>query len=167
MTIEAIPDDQPTPLTPSQSFADFLPEDATHFSGTIGISDDGTEAVITDDSATFVEPPTPKKRVKMSPKMKKAMDRFTKQLADFPALYFHRMAMQNPEWELDESERDMLSDSITMVLETLNIGFEIEPVDLTLKSIWWIVSWPFVVFAYVFLTKKEKIGMKGDNDNIS
>jgi len=99
----------------------------------------------------------PRKRIQMSKKMKKSMDKFMRQIAEMPALYFTNMAASNREWALDDDEKELLTDSVSMVFEILDVGFEIEPLSLKLTSIWWIISYPFIVFGYIFFNKKQKI----------
>jgi hypothetical protein len=170
MAIELIPDDQikdDTPHKPETSFAEYLPEDAAEFSGEPAASQapspDSAEPFGGDDTGQGASPP-PRKRVAMSRKMKKSMDKFMRQIAEMPTLYFTNMATSNPEWALDDEEKDMLTDSVSMVFELLDVGFEIEPLNLTFTSIWWIISYPFVVFGYVFLSKKQKMDAKENNN---
>src|SRR5271154_4720235 len=164
MAIEAIPEDQ-APDQVGPSFADLLPEDATVFSG------DPTpiaspESAASNDGALPDSAPPPRKKVVMSKKMKKAMDKFMRQIAETPTLYFKQMTASNPEWALDEEEEDMLTESVAMVFELLDVGFEIEPLNLKLQSIWWIISCPFFVFGYVFLTKKQRVDSKPKDDHV-
>jgi hypothetical protein len=161
MPVEPVPNDLIP--SPQPTFAEYIPEHA-NFSGEPTVPEFTLEPSLEDAGeslgADATPAPAPRKRVQMSKKMKKAMDKFVRQIAEFPALYFHNAAATNPEWELDEDEKEMLTDSVSMVFEILDVEFEIEPLNMTLTSIWWIISYPFVVFGYIFLTKKSKIETK-------
>ena len=39
----------------------------------------------------------------------------------------------------------------------LDIDFEIEPLSISLTSIWWVISYPVLAFAFLFLTKKAVV----------
>lgn len=154
MSIESIPDavDQPYPTLPLDS----VPEEQFPSWGDIP-EDMNAPPVVTGEPVINEPPPKPKKRVNMSKAMKKSMDKFMKRIAELPLIWFDAQAQLQPEWRLTEDERDLMTESVKTVFELLDIGFEVEAIDLTLKSVWWVVSYPFVVFAFIFFTKKGTI----------
>lgn len=107
------------------------------------------------DPSSVYEAPPERKTIKMSKNMKKAMTKFRKKIAEFPIAWFHQQAKGNPEWELDDDEKDMLTDSIGTVLELLDVEFMIEPLNIQLTSIWWVIAYPILTFVFLFLTKKS------------
>jgi len=112
--------------------------------------------------------PTPAKRVNVSKKMQKAMKKFKSKVADVPIMWFHQQAKQNPEWELDDDERELLTDAIETVFEVLDIEVEIQPLSWKLTSIYWVISYPILAFVFLFLTKKSVTMQKEQeamNDN--
>ncbi len=163
MPIDIVPvpeEDEPLlPLEPKESFAASLPDDAQFLAGPPTASgESGVEG--TGEPLPFAGP-TPqeraKKRVKMSRKMQKMMDGFRDQVADIPIMWFHNMAKDNPEWALDEKETEFLKDAFGVVFEVLDISIEIEALNITLTSIWWVISYPFAAFLFLFLTHKAKV----------
>lgn len=100
-------------------------------------------------------PPRPRKRVDVTKKMRKAMNRLKGKVSNVPIMWFHTQAKEHPEWELDDDEKDLLKDAIDTVFEVLDIEVEIEPLSLVLTSIWWVVSYPVLAFLFLFLTKKS------------
>lgn len=136
--------------TPPPTFADYLPEDAA-----VPVTTTFEDSALPADATG--EPRPPRKRVQMSKKMKKTMDGFVRKIAELPLLWFKNQAQVQPEWTLDKEEEELLTESITTVFEVLDVGFEIEQISMTLTSIWWVISYPFVVFGFIFLTKKAKI----------
>lgn len=161
MPVEFVPDEPLLPSPSNDSFASSLPEDSDFLAGITAppsASGNGVERAF---ATAGNEGPTPqeraKKRVKMSRKMQKMMDGFRDQVADIPIMWFHNMAKDNPEWELDEKETEFLKDAFGVVFEVLDISIEIEALNLTLTSIWWVVSYPFAAFLFLFLTHKAKV----------
>lgn len=98
---------------------------------------------------------TPRKRINVSKKIRKAMNKFKDKVAQVPIMWFHTQARNQPEWELDKDEQELLTDAIGTVFEVLDIEFEIEPLSWTLTSVWWVISYPLLAFTFLFLTKKS------------
>lgn len=138
-----------------EQFADTLPDTAQGFLESVQA--DSQPSLL--DSAIAEEAVQEKKTktVKMSKKMKKAMDKLKSKSANLPILWFHQQAKVNPEWELDEEEKELITDSIETVFELLDINIEIMPWEMTLTSIWWVVGYPVLAFVFLFLTKKSMI----------
>lgn len=155
MAIETIPEDSPQPE--QSSFADILPEEASGFSG--DSFPDAPETAVPEGGVIMAggDAEPPRKRVGMSKQMKKGIQKMMKQISEMPGTYFDNMATSNPEWALTKDEKETLSDSVSFVFEILDIGFDIEPVGIKLTSIWWIIAYPFFVFGFIFLNKKQKI----------
>lgn len=166
MTITPVPDQpeiQPEGET-FQSFADTMPETAQGFldaalppmeqssasEGAGFLSDDGVNSTI--DAAA-----RPRKRIDISKKMRKAMNKFRGKISSVPVMWFHAQAKANPEWELDDTEKELIEDAIDTVLDVLDIQIEIEALSMTLTSIWWVISYPVLVIVFLFLTKKSLI----------
>ncbi len=134
------------------SFSSSLPDTAQ------GFLESAQEVPSLLDSAISDEQVQEEKRtkvVKMSRKMKKSMDKLKAKAANFPVMWFHQKAKANPEWELDEEEKDLLTDSIETVFELLDINVEIEPIEMTFRSMYWVIIYPIGAFAFLFLTKKS------------
>lgn len=178
MTIKQIPDDQTPAAIPaddeglhvsgSQSFEEFgasLPVDANSFlsdaTPSASVEHGSGEGVSLLDSATAQpegEVITSKaKRIKLSRKMQKAMDKLKAKTSKLPIMYFHNKAKKNPEWELDDDEKEIIEDAFFTVFEVLDIEIQIEPLNITLQSIWWILSYPMLAFVFLFLTKKSAV----------
>jgi hypothetical protein len=115
-----------------------------------------SEGSLLDEVSSDYEPPR-KKTVQMSRKMKRMMDKFKAKAAQLPIMWFHQQARNNPEWELDKEEKELITDSIETVFEVLDINVEIEPLSWTFHSIWWVLSYPLVAFVFLFLTKKALV----------
>lgn len=173
MSVELVPDNNDEPLLPlpssepSNQFMASLPDDAESFlagpSTSLFTGGSGVTEGVELPAGEFG--PTPqeraKKRVKMSRKMQKMMDGFRDQVADIPIMWFHNMAKDQPEWALDAKEEEFLKDAFGVVFEVLDISIEIEALNLTLTSIWWVIAYPFAAFAFLFLTHKAKVAEKG------
>lgn len=153
------PDDSGEQENAFLEFAATLPETADGFldgavvppSGTAEASVDGSSSVAGDT----VVPPE-RKRVNVSKKVRRAMNRFKTKVADLPIMWFHQQAKDRPEWELDKDEQDLLKDSIDTVFEVLDVEVEIEPLSWTLTSVWWVISYPVLAFVFLFLSKKQQ-----------
>lgn len=109
------------------------------------------------DAVTSDAAPAPRKTINISKKMKKSMQKFRNKIAAAPINWFHAQAKGNPEWELDDDEKELMQDSIGTVLDILEIEFVVEPLSWTLTSVWWVISYPVFAFAFLFLTKKSLI----------
>jgi len=170
MPVEPIPNNAPQfmPLDDGEesfdSFASSMPETAQGFLDDSTLPPDvrqGTDATtggIFDASGDAAASDREKrtKRIKMSKKMQKSMDKLKAQTANLPIMWFHQQAVNHPEWELDKEEKDLLTDAIETVFEVLDIEIQIEPVSWTLTSIYWVLSYPIVVFLFLFVSKKAK-----------
>jgi hypothetical protein len=106
-------------------------------------------------SSPITDVPPERKVVKVSKNIKKAMNKFKKKVTEFPIAWFHQQAKGNPEWELDDEEKDLITDAIGTVFELLDIEFAIEPLSVQLTSIWWVIAYPILTFVFLFLTKKS------------
>lgn len=105
------------------------------------------------------------RRLQMPKKMRAEMRKLKKKISeDLPEFFFNRQAekMEQPEWKLTKDEKDAISDSVNMVLEVLDIDFAIEPVAMTLTSIWWVIAYPVLVILGIFFLKQQEI-MKKEN----
>lgn len=161
--IKPVPDDNnDTPVFDTgqptfETFEDFAATMPSTESGFLDSTPISSVAAVTDPGGVSYASDTPpeRKTVKMSKNMKKAMGKFRKKIAEFPIAWFHQQAKGNPEWELDEDEKDMLTDSIGTVLELLDVEFMIEPLNIQLTSIWWVIAYPILTFVFLFLTKKS------------
>lgn len=173
MTIDVIPDDKEEPLLPlvepEDSFLSQLPDDASTFlAGSSLPPSTGKGGFMGADTVLSDIGPTPqeraKKRVKMSKKMQKMMDGFRDQVVDIPLMWFHSQAKDNPEWALDAKEEEFLKDAFGAVFEILDIEIQIDAVNLTLTSVWWVISYPFAAFLFLFLTHKAKVVENQEQD---
>lgn len=159
-------DVQPTPSTTEpttdfDAFAATMPETAQGFLDaalppSASVGDEPGDGFL--DAPPLSEPAEPgRKRVNITKKMRKAMNRFKTKIADIPIMWFHTQAKANPEWELDDDEKALITDAIETVFDVLDIEVEIEPLSWTLTSVWWVISYPVLAFVFLFLTKKSLI----------
>jgi hypothetical protein len=171
MAIEFVPDDevpqQVQPAGPTEetfdSYAATMPETASGFlddvatpSPTVQGVDGGDGATFLDDSANVVtETPSPRKRKSLK-KLQKSLDRFQQRLSKWPIAYFANKAKDHPEWALDDDEKELISDSIETVFEVLDVGVDIQPIEYTITSVYWILLYPFAAFFALFMLKKAK-----------
>jgi hypothetical protein len=164
MTVTNVPDEQPVIATEDdgqmfEQFAATLPETAQGFLDAAlpqSAPDSVEDAGMLDGSSLPVDDlSNPRKRVNVSKKIRKAMNKFKGKVANVPIMWFHAQAKDHPEWELDKDEQELLTDSIDTVFEVLDVQFEIEPLSWTLTSIWWVISYPLLAFTFLFLTKKS------------
>lgn len=145
------------------SFAATLPESA---SGFLDAEPSASRSVEGEEGGTLLDGgglgtsgdyvPPERKRVNVTKKVRRAMNRFKTKVADVPILWFHQQAKNNPEWELDKEEQELIKDSIETVFEVLDIEVEIQPLSWTLQSVWWVLSYPILAFVFLFLVKKSK-----------
>ena len=144
------------------SFASTLPESASGFldAGSVTSAKDEEGGTFLDGSMAGASEtgyvPPERKRVNVTKKVRRAMNRFRTKIADIPILWFHNQAKENPEWELDKEEQELIKDSIETVFEVLDIEVEIQPLSWTLQSVWWVLSDPILAFTFLFLVKKSK-----------
>lgn len=167
MAITEIP--QVPPEDDFNDFAATMPETAQGFidgptpaSAPVNDADGGDTSLLDYASSAGADgefgsdaPPEPRKRVNISKKMKSAMKRLKGKTANVPIMWFHMQAKNNPEWELDEEEKELLKDAVDTAFEVLDIDIVIEPLNITLESIWWVISYPILAFVFLFLTKKS------------
>lgn len=99
----------------------------------------------------------PRKKLKMSRKMKAAMNKIKEKVGSFPILYFSNKAKVHPEWALDDDEKEIITDSLTFVFDVLDINFEIEALNITLTSIWWIIAYPIAAIGMIFFTHQSAV----------
>lgn len=145
------------------SFASKLPSDA---SSGFDAAQTASTGAYPEAGETVDATDTPAaRRMQMPKKMRAEMRKLKKKIAEeLPELFFNRRAEQldQPEWKLTTDEKDAISDSINMVLEVLDIEFAIEPLSMTLTSIWWVIAYPIVVILGIFMLKQSEI-MKKEN----
>jgi hypothetical protein len=173
------PNDDPTqPSTPVDdgtetfdSFAASMPETASGFldaalprASDDSVKDGGGGDFFGSAGSEETTPAPERKRVNVTKKVRKAMDRFKVKVANVPIMWFHSQAKSNPEWELDADEKAMLKDAVETVFDVLDIGVEIEPLSWTLTSVWWVLSYPVLAFVFLFLTKKSLTMQDGDGE---
>jgi hypothetical protein len=167
--IENIPEGS----APAPTFADLPPEDGFSFidgppsTSPKPVYSDATVEVGLDSSDPY-GPPSPaekkRKRIKLSKKMQKTMDKLRNKTAAIPIMWFHSMAKEHPEWELDEEEKDILKDSFETVFEVLDIEVQIEPIVATLTSIWWVLGYPICVLLFLFMSKKTAAAVQPEGE---
>lgn len=133
--------------------ADSMPSSEQGFLDSVSPITQSEDAGVAPSPVTDATPE--RKVVKVSKNIKKAMNKFKKKVAEFPIAWFHQQAKGNPEWELDEEEKDLITDAIGTVFELLDIEFAIEPLSVQLTSIWWVIAYPVLTFVFLFLTKKS------------
>jgi hypothetical protein len=170
MAIEMVPDNTTDPLDISapvfEPYAASVPETAEGFLGAALPAEDGggSPGMTGLGDAAVLGKERRTKRLKMSKKMQKTMDKLKGKASTFPVMWFHSMAKEHPEWELDEDEKDILTDSIETVFEVLDIEIKIEPLAMELTSIWWVLSYPILAFAFLFFSKKSQIVSKQEQE---
>lgn len=101
-------------------------------------------------------PPPPPRRRKSLKKLQKALEKLEGKIAKFPILWFEGKAKNQPEWALDEDEKELIRDSISTVFEVLDVGVDVEPISYVIRSVYWVLAYPFVAFLFLFLIKKGK-----------
>lgn len=174
MSINSVPEEETKPFIDVsddeetfESMAATMPETAQGFLSDASPVDPVAFAQSGDDGdgvSADATAPTPQerkaKRIKMSKKMQKSMDKLKAKTAKFPVMWFNGKSKEHPEWALDKDEEDLLTDSIETVFEILDIELQIEPLTMTLTSIWWVLSYPLLAFAFLFFTKQSQIQQK-------
>lgn len=177
MTVSPVPENEPLTLPVDDgaetfnSFASTLPETAQGFLDVppSPVTESVEDAVGGGDflgaAGTTETLPPERKRVNVTKKVRKAMNRFKTKVADVPILWFHQQAKVHPEWELDADERDLLKDAIETVFDVLDIEIEIQPLSWTLTSVWWVLSYPVLAFVYLFLVKKSMTMEHPEDEN--
>jgi hypothetical protein len=166
MAIEQIPMDDAPPMMGGKTLDELeasLPDDASHGfdampSFTVdqnGDPMDGIGVMSGDLQSTTQEKKV--KRIKMSASMRKAMKKLKERIGRFPAIWFEQKALQHPEWALSKDEEDTISESVNFALELLDIEFMIEPVSMTLTSIWWVIAYPFATIGMVWFYHADKV----------
>lgn len=98
-----------------------------------------------------------KKKLQMTREMKKAMKKLKERIGKFPALWFATKAEKHPEWRLNQEEEEIISESIGFVMEILDIEFMIEPINVTLTSIWWIIAYPFCTIGLIWFSHHDAV----------
>lgn len=163
MTIRTEP--EPEQLTPPsngdfESYAATMPETASGFLETPSepaatTTQEGSffDTVDTGDEYT----PPSRRRVNVTKKVRRAMNRMKGKLSNIPIMYFHNQAKLNPEWELDDEEKELITDAVDTVFDVLDIEFEIEPLSWTLTSIYWVLGYPVIAFLFLLFQKKAKV----------
>ena len=169
MAIELIPDNEAEPSSPLahlreeptfDSLAANLPEDASGFLDeppppSPAVQETPGDAGIYAARNEGDEPAPPPRKRKSLKKLQKALERFEEQIADWPVVWFHQRAKDNPEWELDAKEVEFMKDAISTVFEVLDIGVDIAPLSYTITSVYWVLLYPFAAFFFLFITKKS------------
>lgn len=169
MTIKSIDDQFAIPEVPvddpqEQTFADYaatMPETAQGFVdqpvlSNIPADEPGLGDLPADDDFAAPSPKEQRtKRIKMSKKMQKSMDKLKSKAGKLPVQWFNNKAKERPEWKLDADEEELISDAIETVFDVLDIEIQIEPLSMTLTSIWWVLSYPICAFLFLFLSKKS------------
>jgi hypothetical protein len=175
VTITQVPNNTPPEkddaTSGEQSFLDYaatMPETAGGFLDAAEPSPSHTASGDADDNgflgtAGSGEPVPVRKRVNVTKKVRRAMNRFKTKISDVPILWFHQQAKSHPEWELDDDEKELIKDSVETVFDVLDIEVEIQPLSWTLTSIWWVLSYPLLAFVFLFLTKKS-LTMQADQE---
>jgi hypothetical protein len=166
MAIETVPEDQ-IPAAPSQmEFASYLPESMDE-----PVPVDASVSADAPVDTLFPEDGEKKERKKehkkkMSKKMKATMARFQGMFTDGITGWFHQQATVSghPEWDLEQSDKELIGDSIDFVMEAFNVEFDFETVELKLTSIWWVFVYPICAFGIVFLNKKGAVDRKVSQD---
>lgn len=159
MSTELVITPQPDDSEDKSAFFDFaatMPETADGFLGTPNPVAGGSETGEEGGGVAGTPAPPERKKVNVSKKVQRAMNKFRKKAADVPIMWFHQQAKNRPEWELDDEEKDLLKDAVDTVFEVLDVQIEIEPLSWTLTSVWWVISYPILAFVFLFLTKKSQ-----------
>lgn len=165
MTVNSVPSDpnvvDTTGETTFDELAAAMPETAQGFLDVplppSGASEDSGGGGGILDSDTGDTPPPERKKVNVSKSVRRAMNRFKGKAANVPIMWFHQQAKGNPTWELDDEEKELLTESIKTVFDVLDVEVEIQPLSWTLTSVWWVLGYPFLAFAFLFLTKKSLV----------
>jgi hypothetical protein len=151
--------DEGTNVTGGESFEEFasgLPDNAKSGFGKVP-TEEGTDGVTVNEGAQVLEESPAKKTLKMSKKMKAAMKKIQDKVCSFPILYFEGKAKVHPEWSLDSDEKDIITESLSFVFEVLNINFNIDQLDVTLTSIWWVIAYPTLAIGMIFFSHKAAV----------
>ncbi len=153
------PDTQPSLL----DFASQLPETAEGFGATP--ADAGKRAAESDDDERREKAERKRKRVQVSKRMRKTVDKMKANASNFPVLWFNgKASADHPEWKLNETEEAVLRDSIETVFDLFDIEIEFEPIVAHITSVWWLLCYPALVFTLLFATKKIQTGTEGPTD---
>jgi hypothetical protein len=159
---DVFPLEEGTAITGGETFEEFsagLPDNAKLGFDTVPVGQtDGAEGegfglFGNSSNPDGPEPTTPaRKALKMSKKMKAAMKKIQDKVSSFPILYFKGKAKVHPEWQLDQDEEEIITDSLAFLFEVLDINFEIEQLNITLTSIWWVIMYPVCAIGMIFVS---------------
>lgn len=137
--------------------------DFTSFANDLPDSEGGAVAsAVAPDGVTDQAAPAPATFSKVktdaaSARLTKKMEKVKRQLAEaLPRAVDVFTADKGPEWKLDDSQRDMLTDAVESVFDMLDVQFEIQQFNVQLKSRFWILLYPITVLLMIFATKAAK-----------
>lgn len=124
----------------------FLSEDAA---APEGKPDDGTEApgTPTDTEAASVKLKTDAASRKVSAKMNKMQKKFADKI---PQLLNKALEQKGAEWQLDDSDKELLSESVENCFDVLDVEFAMAPISAKLSNPLWVLLLPLLALAIIF-----------------
>lgn len=136
--------------------------DFSSFANDLPDSENGAPATASPAGPTdqAAPPPATFSKVKTdaaSQRLTKKMEKVKRQLAEaLPRAVDVFTADKGPEWKLDDSQRDMLTDAVESVFDMLDVSFEIQQFNVQLRSRFWIFLYPLTVLIMIFATKAAR-----------
>lgn len=91
---------------------------------------------------------------KINARMNKAKKLFAEKL---PRIAFDKFTEgKGGEWKLDDDESEMISEAVETMFDAMGVEFAIEPMNVVLRSKFWLMLYPVCVFAFIFGLKALK-----------
>lgn len=101
-------------------------------------------------------------------KLSAKFNKFKKNLSDkIPQAINNALKDQGPEWQMETSDMEMLSESVENCFEILDIEFKIAPINKQLSNPLWVLLLPLMVLLLIFgpkgIKNLPKLNLGGDD----
>lgn len=127
----------------------------------------GGEVKPIDDATGAATPPVVDIRTdatsrKLSAKMNKMKKNFADQI---PKIVNAALKQKGDEWIMDDSDKEMLSESVESCFDVLDIQFQMAPMGFVLENPLWVLLYPVLTLAFIFGIKAVKNQPQKEGDN--
>lgn len=94
----------------------------------------------------------------VSRKLSGRMNKFKKTVAEkIPQILSNAVKDQGAEWQLSESDSELLAEATENSLDVLEVDFQVQPISKTLTSPWWALIFPMMALLMIFIPKLPAI----------